>query len=44
VEVGNPASVQKGVRALLLNGAPLEGNFIPAERLADENHVVVEMG
>ena len=31
VEVHNPAGVQKGVRSLVLNGEPLEGNFIPAE-------------
>jgi cellobiose phosphorylase len=44
VEVQNPAGVQKGVRKLVLNGELLEGNFIPAGRLAEENRVVVEMG
>jgi N,N'-diacetylchitobiose phosphorylase len=44
VEVQNPAGVQKGVRKLVLNGEPLEGNFIPAGSLADENRVVVEVG
>ena len=44
VEIRNPAGVQKGVRKLLLNGEPLDGNLIPAERLTEENRVVVEMG
>ena len=44
VEVRNPAGVQKGVRKLVLNGELLEGNFIPAAKLAAENRVVVEMG
>ena len=44
VEVHNQAGVQKGVRSLVLNGEKLEGNFIPAEKLAGENRVVVEMG
>ncbi|MFZ0963498.1 MAG: glycosyl hydrolase family 65 protein [Terriglobia bacterium] len=44
VEVKNPAGVQKGVNKLVLNGKPLEGNFIPAERLLAENRVEVEMG
>jgi N,N'-diacetylchitobiose phosphorylase len=44
VEVTNPSGVQKGVRKLVLNGEPLKGNFIPAEKLAAENQVLVEMG
>ena len=44
VEVHNPAGVQQGVRKLELNGALLEGNLIPAAKLADQNRVVVEMG
>ncbi len=44
VEVQNPAGIQKGVRKLVLNGEPLEGNFIPAAKLAAENRAVVEMG
>jgi cellobiose phosphorylase len=44
VEVQNPAGVQKGVRQLVVNGEVLEGNFIPAEKLAAENHVAAEMG
>ena len=44
IEVRNPAGVQKGVTKLLLNGDPLEGNLMPAEKLLPENEVVVEMG
>jgi cellobiose phosphorylase len=44
VEVHNPTGVERGVRSLLLNGEPLEGNLIPTEKLAGENQVVVEMG
>ena len=44
VEVTNPSGVQKGVKKLVLNGEPLAGNFIPAEKLAADNEVAVEMG
>ena len=44
VEVTNPSGVQKGVKKLVLNGEPLAGNFIPAEKLAAESQVLVEMG
>jgi cellobiose phosphorylase len=44
VSVSNPAGVQKGVKQLVLNGKPLEGNFIPAEQLLAENQVAVLMG
>ena len=33
-----------GPGTLTLNGEPIEGNVIPVEKLADENHVVVELG
>jgi hypothetical protein len=32
------------VKKLVLNGAQLEGNFIPARELLAENQVEVEMG
>jgi cellobiose phosphorylase len=44
ITVKNPAGAQKGVKKLVLNGALLEGNFIPAEKLLAENLVEVEMG
>jgi cellobiose phosphorylase len=44
ITVKNPAGAQKGVKKLVLNGAALEANFIPAEKLLAENQVEVEMG
>ena len=44
VEVTNPAGVQKGVKRMVLNGEELAANFIPVEKLAAENEVLVEMG
>jgi hypothetical protein len=41
VAVRNPAGVQKDVKKLVLNGTPLEGNFIPAEQLLEENQVEI---
>ena len=44
IEVRNPAGVEKGVRSLVLNGAPLAGNLIAPDLLRAENRVIVEMG
>ena len=44
VEVRNAAGVQKGVKSLVLNGETLQGNFMPAAKLADDNLAIVEMG
>ena len=44
MEVRNPSGVQKGVKSLVLNGESLTGNFIPTEKLAEDNLVTVEMG
>jgi N,N'-diacetylchitobiose phosphorylase len=44
VEVTNPAGVQSGVKKLILNGEPLAGGFIPAEKLLADNQVSVELG
>jgi N,N'-diacetylchitobiose phosphorylase len=44
ITVSNPAGVEKGVKRLVLNGITLPDNFIPAEHLAAENAVIVEMG
>jgi len=44
IEVQNPDGVQKGVARVLLNGAVLPDNFVPAARLADCNRVLVRMG
>jgi cellobiose phosphorylase len=44
IEVSNPQGVCRGVQSLTLNGSALPGNLIPAERLGEENVVVVIMG
>jgi N,N'-diacetylchitobiose phosphorylase len=44
ITVTNPNGVEKGVKALTLNGEPLPGNLIPADRLKDVNAVTVVMG
>lgn len=44
VEVQNPNGLEKGVKSLTLNGEVLSGNLIPAEKLKDDNAVVVVMG
>ena len=44
LEVRNPSGVQKGVKSLVLNGESLTGNFIPTEKLAEDNLVTVEVG
>jgi cellobiose phosphorylase len=44
ITVKNPDGAQKGVKKLVFDGALLEGNFIPAEKLLAENQVEVEMG
>jgi len=44
LEVRNPSGVQKGIAKLLLNGAPLESNLIPANELGEDNLVVGVMG
>ncbi len=40
----NPNKVESGVTSIVLNGEKLEGNFIPAAKLADENEVIVTLG
>lgn len=40
----NPNHVESGVASIVLNGEKLEGNLIPADKLKDENEVVVTLG
>ena len=40
----NPNHAESGVASIVLNGKKLEGNFIPASALEDENEVVVTLG
>jgi N,N'-diacetylchitobiose phosphorylase len=44
IEVKNPQGVCRGVKSLTLNGQPLPGNLIPADRLGEKNVVEVVMG
>jgi len=44
VEMRNPRHIEKGIQSLTLNGESLEGNLLPADKLADENQVIAEMG
>ena len=44
IRVTNPEHKESGVKALSLNGAVLDGDYIPAELLKDENEVVVTLG
>jgi len=40
----NPKGVEKGIKKVVLNGEALEGNFIAASEMKEENAVVVTMG
>ena len=42
--VRNPQGVSKGVKSVLLNGKPLNKNFIPADSKGDSHRVEVWMG
>jgi cellobiose phosphorylase len=44
IEVQNPEGVCGGVKELSLNGQPLAGSLIPADRLAEHNRVRVVLG
>jgi N,N'-diacetylchitobiose phosphorylase len=44
IEVKNPDGVCHGIKTLALNGEPLAGSLVPADRLAAENRVVAVMG
>lgn len=44
IEVKNPNGVCRGVTSLTRNGHPVEGNFLPAESLADGDRLVAVLG
>lgn len=44
ITVQNPAHVECGVASVTLNGERLDGNFVPAEKLAAENAITVVLG
>ena len=43
IAVENPEHTESGCKELTLNGEKLEGNFISAEKLKDENEIVLKM-
>ncbi|MBQ8922283.1 MAG: N,N'-diacetylchitobiose phosphorylase [Oscillospiraceae bacterium] len=44
IEIQNPDHVQSGVKKMTVNGADAEGNFLPADKLADVNEIIVVLG
>jgi cellobiose phosphorylase len=44
IEVRNPDGVSRGVRSVILDGQPLQGDLIPVRPEGTEHDVVVEMG
>jgi len=44
ITIDNSAHVESGVAKLTLNGEVLDGNYVPAAKLADVNDIVVVMG
>ncbi|MCM1225837.1 MAG: N,N'-diacetylchitobiose phosphorylase [Clostridium sp.] len=44
IEIRNPEHVESGIKEITLNGEKLEGNYIPAEKLAPENTIIAVMG
>ncbi len=44
IKVTNPSGVQKGIKQILLNGRPIEGNLIPIDQMRKTNDVQVVMG
>ncbi len=44
IEVKNPGGVCKGVKSMTLNGEPVNGSLLPADRLKKTNKVEVVLG
>ncbi len=44
IRVENPAGAEKGVRAITVNGAPIEGQVLPVQPCGTSVQVVVTMG
>ncbi|MEO0293243.1 MAG: glycosyl hydrolase family 65 protein [candidate division WOR-3 bacterium] len=44
IKVENKTGVQKGAKRIIINGEEIEGNFIPIDKLKENNTVFVEMG
>jgi cellobiose phosphorylase len=44
IKVLNEQGIQKGVKKMILNNETIEGNFIPFDKMKEENDVQVFMG
>lgn len=44
IQVDNPKGVEKGIKKVVLNGAPVDGNLVPVSKLEQENEIHVTMG
>ena len=44
IKVNNDAHVESGVKSVTLNGETLDGKLIPADKLKEQNDIVVVMG
>ena len=44
ISIDNSAHVQSGVKEIILNSEKLEGNYVPANKLADVNTISVVLG
>ena len=44
IVVDNSAHVESGVKSITLNGEAIDGNYIPADKLADVNEIAVVLG
>ena len=44
INIQNPQHVQCGVKAMTVNGKQIEGNFLPADQLADINEIEITLG
>ena len=44
ISVDNSAHAESGVKSITLNGELLEGNYVPANKLAEINEIKVVLG
>ncbi len=44
INIQNPKHVQSGVKSMTVNGKQIEGNFLPADQLADVTEIEITLG
>lgn len=44
INIQNPKHVQSGVKSMTVNGKQIEGNFLPADQLADVTEIEIMLG